>query len=89
MTSLARKANLVKRGSGWQVFVILDREFYENEINQVLSDESKFTKIRKDPTEDLKRELNKHISVVNNSSKSIKFCKREGKYQPGYIYGNP
>ena len=71
------------------VFVILDKEFYENEINRLLSDESKFTKIRKDPTEDLKKELNKHISVVNNSSKSIKISRREGKYKPGYIYGNP
>ena len=70
-------------------FVILDKEFYQNEINQLLSDESKFKKIPRDPTEEMKKEINKHISFVNNNSKSVKLHKLEGKYKPGYIYGNP
>lgn len=80
MTRKADKSN---------VFVILDKVYYENEIGNLLSDNTKFVRINRDPTNDLKRELNKHISTINNTSKSIRIRKCEGKYQPGYIYGNP
>ena len=80
---------ITRKADKSNVFVILDKDYYVNQINQLLSDETKFRKINKDPTDELKRELNKHIDEVNSHSKQIKITKREGKYEPGYAYGNP
>ena len=80
---------ITRKADKSNVFVILDKDYYVDQINLLLSDETKFCKINKDPTDELKRELNKHIGVVNNNSKQIKITKREGKYEPGYVYGNP
>jgi len=71
------------------VFVILDKSYYVDGIRDCLADQAKFIKIRKDPTEDLKRELNRLISEINSNSDTIKFQKLQGKYEPGYIYANP
>ena len=79
---------ITRKADKSNVFVILDKDYYVQQINQLLSDETKFRKIVKDPTDELKRELNKHIGIVN-TSKDVKIAKREGKYEPGYIYGNP
>lgn len=80
---------VTRRADKSNVFVILDKSYYVREINNLLSDESKFQKITRDPTDGLKRELNKHINIVNSTSKSIRISKRVGKYDPGYVYGNP
>jgi len=70
-------------------FVILDKSYYNDQINSFLDNSSKFSRIPKDPTEQLKRELNKLISAANNSTDSFKLQKLMGRYEPGYIYGNP
>ena len=80
---------VTRRADKSNAFVILDKTYYEMEINQLLSDQTKFKKTHKDPTEELKRELNKHISNINSNSKTHKFNKLVGKYEPGYAYGNP
>ena len=79
---------ITRKADKSNVFVILDKDYYVDQINHLLSDDTKFRKIEKDPTDELKRELNKHIGIVN-TSKEVKITKREGKYEPGYIYGNP
>ena len=80
---------ITRKADKSNVYVILDKEYYENRINDVVSDEQKFTKIDKDPTNDLKQELNKLIVQCNSVQQDILFPKREGHYDPGYIYGNP
>jgi len=80
---------ITRKADKSNVFVVLDREFYSRKVEEFLSDASKFSKIRKDPTDSLKREINKLIVELNNLSDSVKFRKLQGKYEPGYIYANP
>ena len=47
----------VRRADKSSVFVILNREDYRSKINDLLSDASKFKKIKKNPCEDIKRRL--------------------------------
>ena len=70
-------------------FVILNKQYYEEKMDEIVSDESKFKKLESDPTEDLKRDLNKLVNKANRSGDPIKLSKKEGKYTPGYLYGNP
>jgi len=79
---------VIRKADKSNVFVILERDYYDNEISNFLSDHTKFKKIDRDPTDDLKREINMCISNINKSG-GHKFYRREGKYEPGYIYGNP
>ena len=71
------------------VYVVMNKVDYDNKLDEIVADDSKFKKIDSDPTDDLKRELNKLILEANKSGDAVKFQKREGQYDPGYIYGNP
>ena len=71
------------------VFVVMDTCYYESKINDFLSDTTKFIKIDKNPTLDLKRKLNKHISIINAVIDGAKLNKLIGHFEPAYIYGNP
>jgi len=79
---------VIRKADKSNIFVILDRKYYDDEIQKFLSDTTKFSKIDKDPTDTLKREINICISNINRAG-GHKFYRREGKYEPGYIYGNP
>jgi hypothetical protein len=46
-------------------FVITNTKDYNNKIQEILSDETKFKKIEHDPITELKKKLNKLIDVVN------------------------
>ena len=80
---------VVRKADKSNVFVILDRDFYTDGINEILSDETKFTKINRDPTEALKKELNLLISQVRRGSQDSNMQKLSGHFDPGYIYANP
>ena len=69
--------------------MILNKQYYDDQMDEIVSDESKFKKLQTDPIEELKRELNKLVSRANRSGDPIKLSKKEGKYSPGYLYGNP
>ena len=68
--------------------MILNKHDYLSKINVILSDNSKFSKIVKDPTSELKSKTNKLISTLNASQSDIKINKIVGDFSPGYIYGN-
>ena len=61
---------------------------YNKKIDDLLADETKFTKIEKDPAPELKTELNKLISTAN-ARNDCYIPKILGHFEPGYIYGNP
>jgi len=67
----------------------MNTDDYNNKINQFLSDTSKFKKLNKDPTDDLKRQLNSIIAKVNKIDTTKKVSRIEGYFEPGYLYGNP
>jgi hypothetical protein len=54
-----------------------------------LNDNTKFTKIDKDPTETLKKQLNDLIKQVNDTDGCTKMQRVVGHFEPGYIYANP
>ena len=59
------------------VFVVLNREDYENSIRNLLANTEKLSKVEKYPTDDLKRELNKLVKKANLNTKE-KLPKLEG-----------
>ena len=70
------------------MFVILDATEYHQKTATILDDNTKFKKISKNPTDQLKRSANDLINALNKASKTFKFDKITGEYQPGYFYGN-
>ena len=59
-----------------------------DKINVILSDNTKFVQINKDPTLQLKKKLRALIDTVHATSNAPRFPSLIGQYQPGYIYGN-
>ena len=79
---------VIRRADKSAIFVILDKEAYLNKIDNVLSDQSKFKAIKRNPTETLKTKLNKIIDAANAKIGDVHFKKITGEYRPGYLYGN-
>jgi hypothetical protein len=69
-------------------YVILDKQAYKEKLDRILDDDSKFERIRSDPTKQLKVKLNKLITACNSVVDHVHFPKLEGDFSPGYIYGN-
>ncbi|XP_050735514.1 uncharacterized protein LOC127007814 [Eriocheir sinensis] len=65
----------------------MNKTEYLEKIDTILADERKFVKISKDPTEALKKKLNKFITMSNINSETIKINKVSGEYGMGYCYG--
>lgn len=80
---------VIRRADKSNTFVILKKEYYHNELDSLLTKENKFEKIKKDPTEKLKKKLNKLIEVVNAVRGPNELNKLVGHFEPGYLYGNP
>ena len=79
---------IIRKADKSSCFVILDRISYFQKCNDILLDQSKFKPISRNPVEQLKKRLNKLISVVNAEAGGIKFDPLIGDYSPGYFYGN-
>ena len=79
---------VIRRADKSQVFVILNKKDYDQKVSAILGDQTKFTKITRNPVEQLKRSANDLIDVANKASKDHKIDKIIGDYQPGYFYGN-
>ena len=57
-------------------------------MEDILSDEEKFTKISQDPTNKLKANVNRLIDSANALIGGVHFGKIVGEFAPGYAYGN-
>ena len=79
---------VIRRADKTAIYVILDKKEYSDKINAILSDTSKFQKIRADPTDSLKKKVNKLISCANAVIGGVHFKDLIGDYKPGYLYGN-
>lgn len=80
---------VIRKADKSNTFVLMRKVDYCKKIDAILSDRTKFQKITKDPTEDLKKQINSSIAVINAEASPDNFMKLEGHYEPGYIYGNP
>ena len=79
---------VIRRADKSATYVILDKEDYLSKLDVILSDTSKFKPISKDPTDKIKKKVNKIIETNNAHVDSFKFSKIVGDYQLAYLYGN-
>lgn len=79
---------VIRRADKSSLFVVLDKDDYMDKINAILHDESKFKRITRNPTNNLKNELNRIIRQNNKTVGSIKLPVIEGDHKLGYLYGN-
>ena len=80
---------IMRKADKSNVYVLLNKEHYVRSIEDILKDNSKFSKLDNDPTEKLKKELNALISKINSAAKEPLLQKLQGHFEPGYIYANP
>ena len=78
----------IRKADKSSVYVILNKDEYFSKVDTVLADTTKFKLIQKDPSNELKKKINKVIERLNAMNGDIKLNKIVGDYQPGYIYGN-
>ena len=79
---------VIRRADKTSTYVILDNDTYLKKMEDLLSDKTKFEKLKKDPTDALKVKTNKIIDAANAVVGEIHFSKITGEYNPGYAYGN-
>ena len=80
---------IVRKADKSNVFVVMNTQMYQQKIDEILSDSTKFMKIDKDPTEDLKKQINQLIAQIKQDNKEYPLQKLTGHFEPGYIYANP
>ncbi len=69
------------------IFVVLNKNDYHSKLKNILDDHTKFKKLNKNPTNQLKSKINKLITANNAELNSTKLPKIIGDYKPGYLYG--
>ena len=79
---------IVRRADKSAIYVIMNKQEYIEKINLLLSDNTKFKKLKKDPTNTLKKKVNTYIKALNAAQNDIKIKQIIGDFKPGYIYGN-
>ena len=79
---------IVRKADKSNIYVILNKEDYKSKLDAILSDQSKFKKITRNPTNDLKNSLNKLIKQNNQEQGKKVFQTVTDDYKPGYLYGN-
>ena len=78
---------IVRRADKTSCLVILNKEDYNEKLNKILSDKSKFQKIKEDPTKKHKAHVNRLIQCANATIGGVHFETISGEYTPGYAYG--
>ena len=66
---------------------MLNKLEYHSKLLTILDDQTKFKKLNKDIINQLKTQLNKHITANNADSNCIKMQKIIVDYKPEYLYG--
>ena len=79
---------VIRKADKAATHVLLDREEYLAKCRSILSDDTKFQRITRNTTEDLKKNINSLITAANAHNGGIKFEKVMGDFNPGYFYGN-
>ena len=71
------------------IYVLLNKDEYLSKINDILQDDTKFKKLDRDPTQEIKKRANDLISTLNAVDNNCNISKITGHFTAGYIYGNP
>ena len=78
----------IRKADKTSSYVIINTAEYQQKLDEILQDETKFKKINKDPTEGLKKKINSLIETNNALIDGMKLAKAIGEFRPGYCYGN-
>ncbi|XP_076067682.1 uncharacterized protein LOC143040472 [Oratosquilla oratoria] len=79
---------MVRRADKTAAFAIIPRQEYLTKMYNILANTSKFTKITRNPMEQIKKKINRVIDTINASSSSPHFNKLTGDHSPGHAFGN-
>ena len=79
---------IIRRADKTAAFVIANKNDYIDKMNAILSDETKFKIITRNPTELIKKRVNNIISSINAIENDLKLHRLTGEYSLGYAYGN-
>ena len=79
---------VIRKADKSNTYVLMDKQDYVDKITELISDPTKFKKVPRDPTEQIKKAINREISVINAEKNDLQFKKIEGNFKPGYAYGN-
>ncbi|XP_064106976.1 uncharacterized protein LOC135215952 [Macrobrachium nipponense] len=79
---------MASKNSATAAFVLIDTAKYHEKLDAILSDESKFERLTRNPKDDIKREANGVISAVNAATNAVHFPPIQGDYSLGYLYDN-
>ena len=78
---------IVRKADKSNVPVVIDRTEYTQKLQNILNDQSKFKKLTRNPTQELKTRVNKLIYEANRCS-SVKLLQPiVGEFKPGHIFG--
>ena len=78
----------IRKADKSSTFVIMNATDYQEKLNCILEDRSKFQEISKNPTNKLKTKIYQLITIANNFGTKY-FSRIKGHYTPGYLYANP
>ncbi|XP_066941068.1 uncharacterized protein [Macrobrachium rosenbergii] len=78
---------MVRCANKTAAFVLIHTEEYFDKLDAILSDTMKFTRLTRNPTEDIKREAGKIISTVNAASNAVHLPTIAGDFDLD-LYGN-
>ena len=78
---------IVRKADKTSNYVVLDRAEYLSKVEDILRDQKKFKKLRRNPIADLKKKVNNVIASANAVIGGTHFEKLVGEFHPGYLYG--
>ena len=76
----------IKKTDKTHIFVVLNKTDYHSKLQNILDDLTKFKKLNKNPTNQLKSKINKLITAKNAKLNSTKLSKINDDYKPSYFY---
>ena len=76
---------ILRKSDKSNAFVVMNTQMYQQKIDEILSDSTKFMKIVKDPTENLKKKINELKAQIKQDNKEYPLQKLTGHFEPGYI----
>ena len=66
----------------------MDKTEYTKKLNDILKDKDKFQVLKKNPINNIKKEVNNLTEISNKMTKETTFKPIIGDFEPGYLYGN-
>ena len=78
---------IVRRADKSNTYVVMSKNEYYEKLDAILSDESKFQKITRNPITHLTKDVNKLIKEANGNQETKILQPITGHYKPGYLYG--